>query len=295
MKYTTKTTITIIATITLLIALSGCGAKELGTKALVKEKAYSPELEQRIAQEEIKEKPGEKRPDYLPEKMFASLPAFPTDFYNVRTLVRTGRITDFANLEEKYWMQPEFFPHFEDIGVPILQNPPKDRWGAYGIATYPGDSAGSIAQGESLDFYFFIKSSYLVETYQGINLEPVFPPEAAIEEGFEFPDGTKKVNQNPTLAKKYLTVDVSPNPFILEPNFPTYHFNGTRKVKVTITVAKDTPPGKYVIGLDTGKVPYDDEQRWLKEYLNLYTSGGMTKIDRPYYRAFIQVVEGYTE
>jgi hypothetical protein len=295
MKNTTKATIA-IALIAAMIMITGCGQAKLETTADIREDApYSEELQKRIVAEQSAEKPGEERPDYLPKEMFARLPEFPKDFYQVRSLVRIGRITDFGNLEDKYWMQPEFFPYFEEIGLPLLQNPPKDRWGAYGIAVYPGDSVASIAPGESLDFYFFIKSNYIVETYQGVNLVPMFPEKASIETGYEFPDGTKDVKQDPAKAEKYLKVTVEPNPFILEPNFPIYNYNGTRKVRFTVTASSDTPPGKYVIGLDTGNVPDEYEQRWLKEYLNMYTSGGMTKIDRPYYRAFISVAGGETK
>ena len=291
----------------LAAATSGCGAEANGTrhsteetdtketmveKAITQEKPYSEELEKRIAKELSEHKPGESRPDYLPAVMFSKLPEFPDDFYRVRTLVRLGRITDLGSLEQRYWMQPEFFPKFEDVGVSLLQNPPENRWGAYGIAVYPADSISTIVRGESLDIYFFIKSNYLVETYQGVNLEPVFLEESSIETGFSFPDGSTDVRQNVSEVKKNLDVKVSPNPFILEPNFPIYNINGTRKIVMTVTVAEDTPPGNYAIGLDTADVPLEYEKQWIREYLNLYTSGGMTKIERPYYQAFITVVEG---
>jgi hypothetical protein len=227
--------------------------------------------------------------------MFSRLPAFPKDFYQIRTLVRTGRITDFGDLEERYWMQPEFFPNFEEIGAPLLSHPPKDRWGAYGIAVYPADSVSVIEDGKSLDIFFFIKSNYLVETYQGVNLVPAFPEKTEIESGFQLPGGATGVKQDPKLAKDYFDVSVAPGLFILEPNFPIYNINGTRKIKLTITAKENTPPGNYVIGLDTDQVPRWQEEEWVKQYLNLYTSGGMTKIERPYYQAFIQVVESETE
>jgi len=290
MKLITKTTIAIIMIASMLI-ICGCGSSKPGTVAPIKEKSYDPALEARIAQAMANDSTKSDRPDNLPPDMFKRLPEFPKDFYQIRTLVRTGRITDFANLEERYWMQPEFFPNFEEIGVPLLSHPPENRWGAYGIAVYPADMVSTIEQGKSLDTYFFIKSNYLVETYQGVNLIPIYPSHTAIQSGFELPDGSKEVKQNSSIVKDYFDVKVEPNPFILEPNFPIYNINGTRKIKMTITVKENTPPGEYVVGLDTGTVPESYEQQWLKAYLNLYTSGGMTKIERPYYQAFVQVVE----
>ncbi|MFH1064084.1 MAG: hypothetical protein V1729_03320 [Candidatus Woesearchaeota archaeon] len=293
---------TIAALMLITIVLMGCGPADpelepgaVNTQAEIKEKPYSESLEKRLAQELGNDTLQQVRPDYLPKEMFVRLPEFPADFYSVRNLVRLGRITDLKNLEERYWMQPEFFPHFEDIGVPLLQNPPENRWGAYGIATYPADSVATIRQGESLEMHFFIKSNYIVETYQGINLVPAFPPSVDIESGFEMPDGSRSVTQDPEKAAGYFDITASPNPFILEPNFPIYNPGGTLKVAVTITAHADTPPGNYVVGLDTGTVPEEYEQMWLKDYLNLYTSGGMTKIDRPYYQAFIEVVGGDNE
>lgn len=285
------------AILLIIISIAGCEDEGLdgglGTNATIKEKPYSSYLEERISSETSNHTlKQDKRPDYLPEAMFSRLPEFPEDFYRIKSLVELNRITDFGALEDRYWMQPEFFPHFEDIGVPILQNPPKDRWGAYGIATYPADSVSSVVAGESLDVYFFIKSNYLVETYQGINLVTKYPESTKIQSGFEMPDGSKTVEQDPEAARKYIDVSITPNPFILEPNFPVYNVNGTRKIKVTISVSEDTPSGNYVVTLDTATVPEEYEQKWLKEYLNMYTSGGMTKIDRPYYQVFIEVGKG---
>lgn len=293
---TTRRTILIVGAITALLVLvfiiTGCAEEGLGTEAPVREESYSEELEKRIAAELANGTQISGRQDYLPEEMFSRLPEFPEDFYQIRTLVELGRITDLENLEPEYWMQPEFFPYFEEIGLELLQNPPEGRWGAYGIATYPGDSVSTIVAGESLNMYFFIKSSYLVETYQGINFEILFPETAEITSGVELPDGSKSVEQDSDEARNYFQVEVDPNPFVLEPNFPIYNLNGTRKIKVSITAKEDTPEGNYVVALDTSDVPEEYEQEWLMEYLNLYTSGGMTKIDRPYYQAFIHVVGG---
>jgi hypothetical protein len=229
------------------------------------------------------------RPDYLPKEMFANLPQMPEDFYQVRQLIRLGRLNDFETLEEGYWMQPEFFPYFEEIGLPLLQNPPKDRWGAYGIAVYPADWVQMASGGDELTFYFYIKSGYLVETYQGVNLVKVFPENAQITTGQELPGGIKLVNQIPDEVSKYFDVEVNPNPFVLEPNFPIYKSNGTIKIKVSLKISEDIPDGNYVVAIDTANVPEDYEQKWIKKYLNLYTSGSMTKLDRPYYQIFLQI------
>jgi len=285
-------TVLAVVIVLLVAALLYYNSTRLLTDAEVKDAAYSDEVAAELEKRDSTIGGVSERTEELPAKMFAGLPDFPKDFYQVRSLIRSGRLTDYANLEEEYWQQPEFFPHFEDIGIPLLANPPKDRWGAFGIASFPADSVGAIRQGETLDMYFFIKSNYLVETYQGVHLVPVFNEITEIESGFAMPDGSRSIKQDTKIAREHISVSVDPNPFVLYPNFPKYHVNGTKKVKVTISVSENTPPGNYVIGLDTSEVPYEDEQRWLREFLNLYTSGGMTKIDRPYFQAFVEVIGG---
>ena len=284
----------------LLLMLASCApAQPVASStdnATGEQKQYSDDLARRVeAGRNNKPIQISERPDYLPAAMFERLPPMPADFYQIRQLVRLGRIADLAEINESYWQQPEWFPHFENIGVPLLQQPPKDRWGAYGIAVYPADSVSTVRAGESLDMYFYIKSGYLVETYQGISLDKNYPARAQIGAGAEMPDGTKDVVQDPAVAKRHIKVEADPNPFVLEPNFPLYNEGGTKRVKVIVSVDASTPPGDYVVTLDTGIVPADYEDQWMKEYLNLYTSGGMTTIGRPYYQAFIHIVGGDEE
>lgn len=276
-----KKTLVVVLVLAVLFLLAGCNATE--------NKAYDPELEQRVAEAlERGEEFEQDRPDYLPENMFSLLPEFPKNFYSVRQLVRTGTITDFGTLGEEYWKQPEFFPNFEDIGLPILQNPPKDRWGAQGYMTYPADTLSMVRPGEQLDVYFFIKSSYLVETYQGIMFDYSFPSSAEVTSG-ELPEGGTAVQQDPEAAASYFTVELEPNPFILEPNFPVFRPGGTIKVKATIRASPETPAGNYVVAFDTVKVPEEQEDLWIKQYLNRYVSGTMTKLSKPYHQAFLTV------
>lgn len=272
--------------------IAGCTPTDdkLGTNAPIRDKPYSADLEERIQRALTNQTViRTTRPDYLPAEMFVNLPEFPADFYDVRNLVRLGRIADFENLEEKYWMQPEFFPQFEEIAVPLLQHPPEGRWGAYGLAVFPSDSVVSINPGDSLDVYFFVKSGYLVETFQGIQFNPVYPGKADILSGVEMPDGARSVTQDKNKVEDYFDVKIDPNPFLLEPNFPLYRREGTKKVKVTLTAKEYAPQGNYVIGLDTGTVAEELEQAWLKKHLTKYASAGLTKIDRPYYQVFVHV------
>jgi len=276
-------------------AIMGCMALLLvmaACTAAPKQERELSELEKRIAMAENATERVQTRPDYLPAAMFSKLPAFPKDFYDIRTLVRANRITDLGSLGEEYWQQPEFFPHFEDTAMPLLLNPPKNRWGAYGIAVYPADSVGTIRPGESLDMFFFVKSGYIVETYQGMMLKSVYPSTGAIVTGQELPGGNSSVQQDPGTATRYLKAEITPETFVLHPNFPIYSINGTKRIRLRITAAKDTPEGNYLVGVDVTNPPEELEQQWMYEYLTAYVGGSMTRIERPYFQAFVQVGGG---
>ncbi|MBN1385664.1 hypothetical protein JW968_01660 [Candidatus Woesearchaeota archaeon] len=275
--------------IILLIAIAamlitGCA----GPPDKVDDTPYSDVLAQRIAAAENGTSKSE-RPNYLPEAMFKNLPGFPEDFYQMRILVISGKLQDLSTIGEEYWQQPEWFPHFEDIGVPMLQSPPKDRFGAQGFSVYPADSVTVLKPGGVSEAIFWIKSGYLVETYQGMNLNVVYPASGSITTGYELPGGAKSVQQDPDEATKYFEVDIGPEEFILEPNFPIYRIDGTKKITLKITATEFAEPGNYVIGIDSSEVDDEKEKEWVLEYKNLYTSGGMTKLGRPMYQAFIQV------
>ena len=290
-----RTMMACIAALVLLASACAPVKTDVGnllTNASIRDKPYSQVLEQRIASAEQNVTPDQQRPDYLPAAMFARLLPMPKDFYQVRMLVRLGRIADLDTLEEQYWQQPEFFPNFEEIGVKVLQNPPKDRWGAAGLASYPAETIETIVPGETAKSVFYLKSNYLVETYQGISLGATYPATLGISQGVALPDGNRSVTQDPDVVKNYFDVKVTPAQFVLEPNFPIYSVNGTKKVMVEVTAKSGTPQGDYVIALETQSVPKDLTTTWTRQYLNLYTDGSSTKLDRPYYSMFVHVTNG---
>jgi hypothetical protein len=118
-----------------------------------------------------------------------------------------------------------------------------------------------------------------------------FPASASVTAA-ELPDGGQSVQQDSEEVADYFTVEIAPNPFMLEPNFPVFRPGGTVRIKATITASSEIPPGDYVVAFDTAQVPEEQEQIWINQYLNLYVSGTMTKLSKPYHQAFLVVPEG---
>lgn len=250
------------------------------------------------------------RPNYLPEKMFAKIPEMPKDFYQMRVMVEYNKIKDLSRIEPKYWLQPEWMPQetFEKIWVPVLQNPPINRWGGNGYTVHPGDSVATVSKGEDFYLYTYISSGLLIETYQGIHLVNTFPETGTIEMMFKFPDGTGTVTQNPSIAKNYFDVEyeyINPyldnetkehwnllqeDSFVLEPSFPVFSEKWKYLIKIHVTIDPKTPTGKYIIATDISAPSNDFNQEMYWKYKTRYTPGGTISIGRPWHRLFLEVV-----
>ncbi len=279
-----------------LVLLMGCAqqgpAQQAGTggpaaapNATVNQTANKTPIELIIESEARRQEALSHRPDYLPAIVFKNLPPFPTDFYETRVLVQYGKM-DMQDFGPEYWKQPEWYPNFEGPGVAMMQNPPMDRWGAWGLGAYPSDMLVVTDQGTNFTATTYVYTSWLVKTYQGVGLETDYPAETAVpyeETGF-------KVVQDPEEAKKYFDVSFDPAYMLLEPAFPIFGENWTQKVLVKVHVKPDAKPGNYVIGVNAVAPPGDIEKQWFREYRTDYvTSSFASGIERPYFQITVVV------
>jgi len=224
----------------------------------------------------------------LPAIVFSELPPFPKDFDEIALLVYIGSITEMNRIGPEYFKQPEFYAGWGDQGVPLYQHPPKDRWGAFGYGTYPSEMLVNSPRNAEWNVSFFMHTSWLVQTYQGIGFNVVFPATAALIQN-NFPDGQKNITQDPAKVKDYFEVSVEPSSLLLEPAFPIFKQGWTQRVVVKAK-AKNVPPGRYAIGLDIGGPDSKLAEEWLWKYKTQYSgNAGMTGVGRPWYTVFIDV------
>ena len=244
-------------------------------------------IEEKIQAEIDEAKTKITRPDYLPAVVYKNLPPFPDNFYTIDLLVFLGRLTDTVNLEEKYWKQPEFYPLFED-NVGLIANPVKGRFYGVGYGAYPGDIGAEAGPGDDFTVASFFHTSWLVETYQGMKMDVVFPSNSQIPN--QNLNGTQlSVSQDPEKAKEYFEVTTTPDVFLLEPVNPIFGYNWTVKVLVHIKVKPETPKGTYVIGINPGTPPKEHSQRWIRQYLTRYNDGSSAVAGRPFVRITVDV------
>ncbi len=244
-------------------------------------------LEARIQAELEVAKLKQNRPDYLPAIVYQNLPAFPKDFYEIDTMVKSGLKTDLLDLSEDYYGQPEFYPAWERT-VPYYQNPDQTRRGVFGYGAYPGDIGVETAPGSSFDIGAFFHAGYQTETYQGMALAVTYPDFASIPT--KDLSGSLPVYQDTSSIGDYFTVTFEPDAFVLEPAFPIFQKGWTQKVKINVTVAEDTPKARYVIGVNPVAPPNSLRNQWVDKYRLKYVDAGGHFVGRPFFQLTVDVV-----
>ena len=231
------------------------------------------------------------RVDYygLPAAMFSKLPPMPGDFKAIKALFEQNRWV--KPVPPEYYGQPEWYPTFESIGVRVIKNVSTSRFGGNGYMVYPSDSVLYMHPGDSMLRQFWVRSGFVVITYQGMSWAPVYPASAKLLGVYSLADGSRTVAQDPVLASTYFTVEITPNEYVLPPDFPMFAANATVEMQINVTVHPGTPVGNYAIGIDTVPVSAGAEQAWTETYLTRYTSGGMINADRPKYLIFVSVIK----
>ena len=220
-------------------------------------------------------------------RVFELLPPVPTDFLYKVYLIKYGRFVDVSKLGPEYYLQPEFDPDFTRFGLKYWEewqnsNYSKTHWGTLGFRSYPYSQHIVAKPGYSFNVTLFFSANWNVETYQGILLTPIFLNSAISEDG-------KSLKATPG-GEKYINVNITPNEFLLTPPFPQFTENWAKKLTITGKIADNTPPGTYIISMTVDKPSQVNSDKWLLQYLNLYSEGpGMLNADKPYLQAFVYV------
>lgn len=181
-------------------------------------------------------------------EMFEKLPEQPEDFVIIKRAIDSGETTDVCNVQKEYYKHPEFYPTWEQGKQMFYDDHDYSRWGVHGYGTYPANVGAIISNmktGESIDFCTLFKTSYGIETYQGVKI---------VFENNEYFD-VEIVNQEFSEYKDH---------FIMYPTFPTFHENWTRKLHIRITAKQDIPVDKYEFGFNiaTPNRDFNEEMVW---------------------------------
>lgn len=227
------------------------------------------------------------RPDYgMSNDTFKNLPPIPQDFWTFDEKFYQGAITDFVELGEEYYRQPEFYPTFEN-NLEFIRSPQGSRIYAFGIGAYPGDIGADAFPDSQFTIATFFYSSWVVETHQGVKLEVVYPESADILT----PDLQKvdfTVRQDPNKVRQYFNVMMDPDLFVLGSTAPVFDENWAMKVKMNVTINSETPKGTYIIGVNPAVPPPEYSALWEKTYEKYSDMAGF-RVGRPTFQLVVFV------
>ena len=217
--------------------------------------------------------------------IFKNLPAVPDDFWRMKYEMSSGQIAmkTLADMDKAYYLQPEFIKNnFVDGGINFWISPDIYHWYPEGYGTYPHQAYVETTAGGEFDVYTFTYTSWGVEGYQGLSLVPAYPERIVNPEG-------DKIDTDPTLAKEYFTISISPDTVLLEPTYPIFSKDWSKKIYVHVEIAEDTPTGVYAIGYDVASAPSDLEDTWQDQYRELYQSKSGFSIPTAQFEIYVNV------
>lgn len=163
------------------------------------------------------------------------------DFENVRKKFQSGDHELYSNLSKipkDYYLKPGFYATYD------MYKGVKEQKGTYGYGALPsklGYNVTKFKEGQYLDIYTFVLSSYDVGNYQGIGLN-LSPPN---EELFE-------TYTNPS--------DILLHPIIL--GDPEKQSDWIYRIHMRIIAKKDIPEGEYVFRLKTREPSIEKQEKF---------------------------------
>ncbi|MFH1391145.1 MAG: hypothetical protein ABIH20_02420 [Candidatus Diapherotrites archaeon] len=187
-------------------------------------------------------------------EIFDQLPPIPEDFSEVSFLFANGRTYDIGSFSEEYFLQPEFYPNFKEIGLRYWAKPDAKYWGTSGYGSYPAEQFDTLSLSGRTDFtaVVFFYTSYGVQTYQGTSIIP-----------------TKETLEN-------FDVEITPDTFVLTPTFPRFSADWGRQLVIKGKLKEGKPPGQYSVNFSIVAPPIEKKREWSFKYRNLYFDASNT-------------------
>lgn len=210
--------------------------------------------------------PSSLRPDYCIEgfcankMIFSELPPYPSNFADVKILTYPepylGMFENFSNSnpDESYWKQPEFYG-----------NSWEEQWLRYYTTDdvkfrccsgpYPGDQmVSNLTVGDTYRLVTYWHAGPAIFKYQAIRLTPTYPGHGKMRMG------TEEVTQDPDRTKSCMETTVSPDTILMEPTFPKFYYDWTRKITLDITPRCS---GRYFITM----IPDSPDPEFMRELI----------------------------
>lgn len=220
----------------------------------------------------------------IPDSTFKELPPVPEDFGEIKALFWADKLDDWCNLDSKYILQPEFYWKWMNGGIQMYLDgkKPGRTAGIWGYTFYPAElTVLDVKPGETILICNFPRTAWFVEKYQAFRIASVFPKgEIGGLGGIRYSDGSKKINQIEDVSK-YFEITTNPDFIVLEPTYPHFFEKWTQKINIQIKVDSNTPPGKYMVGLNQAPPTKEQMQDLFWELGTAVVTTGNVGTDRP--------------
>lgn len=191
----------------------------------------------------------------------SKIPEMPADFYDIRGLFLYNYIDFGAKvLNRSYWMQPEWFPNFEQNVEEVRSKLEYQRSTgrnfimAWSTGVYPSKFyAGNFRPGDNFTVYAWVKNIASQWKYEGVGLDEYYADfvdmgDSRIVLGFE------NVTQNPAYVMDHIGISLSPDEFVLTPAYPNLTKGYVQMIRIDVSLSDDIEPGRYIAGFATGPV-----------------------------------------
>jgi hypothetical protein len=171
---------------------------------------------------------------------FARLPNVPDDWGSVKFAFDNGKYYILRSITDTYIKQPEFYDDWKTLGLGYHMN---NGMGCnVGFFATPSSQRIYTKDGADITTYIILRSSFCDTSRQALKLKAEYPQSGITDDGVIF-------SQDPAVASRYFSIAYNPDGVVLGRAYPVFDADWAQKVQVTISVAKDTPKGLYIVSL----------------------------------------------
>lgn len=272
------------------------------------------------------------RPTYgldcdLQQRVFGSLPPIPKDlsdiaqqvFFNEFSLERL--MAQYPDTQgSQYWLQPEFWPSWNETRLQQVLWPPVPQWTVFGFKFYTVGKGITLGR-DTLDLGTAVmqaplRAAWGEDLWQGFHIYPVYPSVAVKQDGMPMLDrmeGGNPITQDPNAVPFRVTIETLSDPLyldmlrrgeiseerreggqfiVLPPNYLGFPTDWIRMISLRITfTTNNPPPGIWFFALHTANPSAEVDSEYSFQYGLFYESAGdwpVTSI-APLFQGFVVV------
>ncbi|PLW80008.1 hypothetical protein C0585_04945 [Candidatus Woesearchaeota archaeon] len=214
------------------------------------------------------------------------LPPLPEDFWKIKyAFINYQEDKQLCDIEEKYYLQPEWIGQpskFVDIQIPYYKEGfEKTNWYREGYGGYPAIHRITTQPGEEFRICTYMFTGWRVETYQGINLEPIMVDKIIWDDNYE--------NVILDEGSNFISISLEEPEFLLEPVYPLFKEGWIKKVVMTVKIDENANIGTYGYKLNVLTPSIENSEKWVSEYKELYAHASFVSSSVPAFQAIIDI------